>query len=216
MKKAENASRERLLEAAGEVFAERGYRAATVREITARAGMNVAAVNYHFQNKEELYAAVLKHAHRSAMESPWVDDPSAPPEERLGAFVSGMLRHLLDPTRPAWHRRLMAAEMSAPTPLLGSLIEEGFRPRALQLQEILLELTGDRLDAETLDRLGASIIGQCVFYRQNRPVIQALYPGLLSERDYLETLARHITEFSLAGIRHLRDQTPEGFSHVLL
>ena len=45
----------RLLEAAGEVFAEFGYRAATVRQICEKAGANIAAVNYYFGDKEKLY-----------------------------------------------------------------------------------------------------------------------------------------------------------------
>ena len=50
----------RLLEAAGEIFAHYGYRAATVRQICEKAGANLAAVNYHFGDKEGLYLAVLR------------------------------------------------------------------------------------------------------------------------------------------------------------
>ena len=55
-------TRLRLLDAAGPIFAERGYRAATVREICQEAGTNLAAISYHFQDKENFYVAAVKHA----------------------------------------------------------------------------------------------------------------------------------------------------------
>src|SRR3954468_15221922 len=86
------ATRTRLIEAAGKVFAEQGFKAATVRDICTAAGANVAAVNYHFGGKEGLYAAVLRFAHRKAVGQS--DNAAAAlvgktPEERLAAFVGG-------------------------------------------------------------------------------------------------------------------------------
>src|ERR1700677_4461463 len=54
-----DSTRQKLIEVAGRVFAEHGYYAATVRDICAQAGSNVAAVNYHFRDKLGLYTAVL-------------------------------------------------------------------------------------------------------------------------------------------------------------
>src|ERR1700686_5689829 len=64
--KALDLTRHKLIEAAGQVFAERGYRAATIREICRRAGANVAAVNYTFGDKMGLYTEVLRHSVRAA------------------------------------------------------------------------------------------------------------------------------------------------------
>ena len=64
--KALELTRDKLIEAAGHVFAERGYRAATIREICRRAGANVAAVNYTFGDKMGLYTEVLRHSVRAA------------------------------------------------------------------------------------------------------------------------------------------------------
>jgi AcrR family transcriptional regulator len=50
---AEEKTRDKILDAAGEVFAEHGFEGATIRAITERAGANVAAVNYHFRDKSD-------------------------------------------------------------------------------------------------------------------------------------------------------------------
>ena len=65
---AHDLTKARLLEAAGEEFAEKGFELARVRAICERAGANLAAINYHFGDKEQLYVEVLREAHRCGME----------------------------------------------------------------------------------------------------------------------------------------------------
>src|ERR1700757_4388292 len=91
------ATRAHLLEAAGEGFAEVGFRSATVREICQRAGANIAAVNYHFGDKEQLYRAVLQETYRAAVAKYPADlglSSRATPEERLRAFVYSFLMRI--------------------------------------------------------------------------------------------------------------------------
>jgi AcrR family transcriptional regulator len=207
-------SRARLLEAAGEVFGEVGFKAATIREITRRAEMNVAAVNYYFRDKAELYSAVLQHAQRCAVETAGVGSGSA--EERLRDFIGGMMRHVLDPLRPAWHGRLMAREMAEPTRMPHNLIDGVFRPKVDLLDGILRDLSDERLSDEEIARASASIVSQCLFYRQNRPFISRLYPELLGDEAHIEKLAEHIASFSLGGIERLKESSPEKLSIAML
>src|SRR2546426_9063981 len=111
-------TRQRLLEAAGEVFAAQGFRTATVREICRRARANLAAVNYHFGDKERLYGAVLQYTLRYALQKypPTLGlSVVATAEERLQAFIRSFLLRLLDDGLPAWHGKLMAHEIAEPT-----------------------------------------------------------------------------------------------------
>ena len=107
-------TRQRLIEAAGEVFAEAGYQAATVRDICARAGANVAAVNYHFGDKLGLYIEVLKSA-AEENERPILDQAmnASTPEEALRLFLHGMIRLTNEVGRPSRYVRVMLHELVA-------------------------------------------------------------------------------------------------------
>src|SRR5262249_17574331 len=118
-----NETRQRLLEAAAEVFADGGYRRATIAKICRRAGANIAAANYHFGDKQGLYAAVFESAQRRAStEDATAMDDAAPAEDRLRAHVATFVGRLLDPRRPAWIARLLAHELIEPTQVLDRLV----------------------------------------------------------------------------------------------
>src|SRR5271156_5540224 len=119
-------TRHQLLGAAGEVFAEFGFRDATVREICRRAGANIAAINYHFGDKETLYTEVLRYSHGKALEKypPLLGVAAdAPAEKKLRAFVNSLLLRIFDTGPTAWHGKLMSREMIEPSAALDSLIE---------------------------------------------------------------------------------------------
>jgi AcrR family transcriptional regulator len=193
----------RLLDAAGEIFAEFGYRAATVRQICEKAGANVAAVNYHFGDKEGLYLAVLRSvpdAHAQKYRSTRDLDPKAPAEARLRAYVDSLLRRIFDAGRPGWHAKIIARELAEPTRALDSLLEEVARPLHRELALIVRQLLGPSAQDEDVRLCALSVMGQCVYYHHARAVIARLYPEQGNNAE-LPRLIDHITEFSLAALR---------------
>ena len=198
-------TRRQLLHAAGEVFAEVGFRNATVREICRRAGANIAAINYHFGDKEALYAEVLRHAHGRALEKypPLLDvSADAPPEKKLRAFVQSLLLRIFDKGPTAWHGKLMSREMIEPTAALDSLVAERIRPMAGELWKIVAEILDCPLNDERVRLCGFSVVSQCVFYHHCGPVVSRLFPKQppLDEAS-IEILAAHITKFSLSAMK---------------
>jgi AcrR family transcriptional regulator len=205
-------TKQRVLEAAGEVFAEQGYRAATVRGICERAGANVAAVNYYFGDKDRLYEAVVRLAQDSALEQyPPHAAPDASEAEKLHTFVRSLLLRVLDEGRPAWHGKLMAREMVEPTHVLDLIVKDTLRAQFDLLSGIVRAIIGRRASVEQVRLCASSIVGQCLFYRHAQPVIQRMFPQQKAGLREIERLAEHITQFSLAaldGSAHARDARP--------
>ena len=124
-------TRQILLEAAGQVFADVGFHDATVREISLKAGTNFAAINYHFGDKKTLYLEVLHYAAIIADEKYPLNGrlaPDATPESRLHAFTLAFLRRLLDPGPISWSAKLVARELIKPTLALDAIIAESILP----------------------------------------------------------------------------------------
>jgi len=201
----------RLLEAAGEIFAEHGYRAATVRQICEKARANIAAVNYHFGDKEGLYMAALRSVHRASAEkypSNLGVNPATTPEQKLRVYVRSLLLRIFDEGRPGWHTKIMMREMLEPTRALDLLVEEGARPLHEELSSIVRELLGAAADDEVVRLSALSVVSQCVYYRRARPVITRLYPQQRYDSKEVERLTEHITRFSLLALEGLCKKVP--------
>ena len=198
-------TRERLLEAAAEVFADGGYRRATIAKICRRAGANIAAVNYHFGDKQGLYAAVFEYAQRRAStEDTTAVDEAASAEDRLRAHVTTFVGRLLDPRRPAWIARLLAHELIEPTQVLDRLVRNRMRANHQQIAGAIRELLGPTATPETVRLCTLSVVSQCVFYRNSAAVVTRLYPEIVPSKE-VERIADHVTQFSLAAIRGMAD-----------
>lgn len=199
-------TKQRLLEVAGEVFAEKGFHNATIREICDRAQANIAAVNYHYRDKEGLYFGVLEYWCRLGEKEFPLDNglaPNAPPEKRLEAFIRSFLFRILDKSKPAWLSQLMAREIAEPTAALDRLIAEVYRPLADHLAEIIRSLLGAAATDEKVWLCSRSVLGQCLYYYYAKPAIVRMTPEFTYAPADLETLAAHITQFSLGGLRQL-------------
>ena len=204
-------TRERLLAAAGPIFAKKGFSTATVREICQAAEVNVAAVNYHFRDKERLYIEAVKQAHCARMgQTPlpkW--PPGTPPERKLRGFIETLLRRLVADPRPKWQDQLMMRELFEPTEAVAELARDAIRPEFEVLQQILAELLPADTPEEKRHLTAFSIIGQCLHYKFARPVMDALVGRDEMQSFDAARLAEHIAEFSLGALAASRRRQGE-------
>lgn len=193
----------RILQAAGPVFAERGFRAATVRDICRRAGVNLASVNYHFGDKQKLYIETVRYAHRLRVEQvplpKWPED--AAPRAKLAVFVRTMMSRMLGSDAQPWQHRLLMREVLDPTEACRQMVHDYFRPHEKILRSILDEMLPPGIAKPRRQQVAFSIIGQCLFYRFAGNVVSLLVDEDTLAADFSpEQLAEHIIDFSLAAL----------------
>jgi AcrR family transcriptional regulator len=200
-------TRQRLLHAACKVFAGKGYHDSSLAEICRRAGANVAAVNYHFGGKDALYAEVWRHIFETFMQAYPTDGglpPDSPAEERLYALVLALLHRPFDDGRLGEGFQLALREMVNPTEVFAVTHRELVGPMRVQTRALIRELLGPQASEEQLLFCEISLINQCLSANFTRGRRKLLFGRTRFSRAQLETLARHICDFSLGGIRAVR------------
>ncbi len=193
----------RLIYAAGEVFADKGFEAASVREICGRANTSLASIGYHFGDKEGLYTEVVKAAACSPPSDHDLDwPPGTPPERKLRGLIHARLATMLSSSLPPWADQLMVRAMADPTQATLEFVVQSIRPKFEQLFSVLAELLPPDTSPSDLHLAGISIIAQCMHYRI-QATITKLIVGEEEYRSYtVQRLAEHIARFSLAALGH--------------
>ena len=203
-------TRQRLLAAAAQVFAEKGFWETTHAEICQKAKANTAAVNYHFGSKENLYVAAWTYAFEKSVEAHPPDGgiaPSAPVRERLRGRILAFMQRIADPDN--YEVEIMHKEMANPTGLLTEALPPAIEPLRQGMRSIVQEVLGDGAGEQQVAFCVMSLIGQCfgpmLHLRRARMAPGTPRPAGPPFKFGVEELADHVTRFSLAGIRGVRE-----------
>ena len=196
-------TKERLLDAAIEQFAINGFEGATIREICRRAGANVNAVKYYFEDKRGLHVAAVTEAHRRVTSSkPLPELPSeGSAEERLRSYIRLTVEMVLGGERGNQpHHMLMSRELADPSEVTEQFFRKCIQPRFRFLDTAIAELLPP--GTPELDRrlLVFSVVGQCMHYRFGSELVRLLLSKRELARLTPEKVADHITGVILAAI----------------
>lgn len=217
-------TKDRLLDEAENLFAHSGFDAVSVRDIAAAADANPAAINYHFQSKENLYQEVLRRRilpkRDKLLAALAALDPSGDRESRLRglfrAFVRVHLEDALLDRGGAVGLRLISREMSDPRHGAGVVLGELIRPVRLRVLELLQDQLPE-LDERDLQLLMGSVVGQIIYFAMHwhnmRTQAGLETPGcvpLPAIADDLETyiglVIDHITRIAVAGALAMHEE----------
>ena len=198
-KQSQSETRQRLLDAAGELFAEKGFRLTGTREICRKAGTDIAAIHYHFGNKENLYEAVLRYADNLLVDAIPTFAASRSREARLKEMIEWVLAQCFAQGQPEWRWRFIEQATITLTPGLRAFFNSKILPLYQALDSICREFLGKDATQQQVRFATRSILGQCFYYRHFRVLIGG--QGETFSDEHLHELADHILEFSLAGLK---------------
>jgi len=206
----ETGTKARLLQAGRKVFSEHGLENATIRDICSLAGANVAAVNYHFGSKEQLYIAVLQNYIQREHERHPHDEgvtPQSDPKDRLRAYIRSFLLQTLGDGDPENDRlgKLLTQEYVEPSKYFSEIFEKQCRPGFELLKDVVRQFLPNHNET-TVSSCASSVIGQCVLFDIGKEALSRMTPELTLRESNIERITDFIVEFSLGGIARLNSQ----------
>ncbi len=199
---------ERLLIAAEQLFAEKGFTHATVQEITGRAGCNISAINYYFHGKDELYFEVFRHLLATLKTQgagilgtgPSDGGANRDLEGLVDAFARAFVGPFLEEGAGRRLMRLILKEREDPHLPSDFFLTEVIEPTRGAMMAGLKGVCPRLDDARALMCL-ESIVGQLVYLLHTLDTSPGKNQGETAFRD-TDRAVEHIVAFSAAGIRH--------------
>tara|TARA_B110000285_G_scaffold21105_1_gene20436 strand:- start:8463 stop:9098 length:636 start_codon:yes stop_codon:yes gene_type:complete len=198
----EQKTRGRLLQAAMALFAERGFEKTTMVAISERAEANGAAVNYHFGDKQALYVAALRAAFAEANASfpVLLAEEGASPEQRLRHHIAALISQIFSPSDAGYLCRMVAREFAEPTFAIDMIFSELISQNQAQMWNAVSSILGSNVPEQQVHLAMVSVVAQFQFYNFTRLIREMGATPVLCLPDP-ETIAEHIYQFSLAGLK---------------
>ncbi len=201
--KATDLTRQALLDRAADAFAENGFERASVRDITRRAEVNQAAINYHFGGKEALYREVLRLAFAALRDASLLDEEtvaSAPREEAVRLFIRQQVAPLEKHGQLGRYLRILAWETLTPTPVYLDFLASEKLPMLDQAEKIVrrfLPAASRRADVTVATIWLTQQVAPFVRYYDHlsQPPL-----NLKIDRHFIDRLAADIGRMAVAGL----------------
>jgi AcrR family transcriptional regulator len=205
-KNKEDLTKERILDRAEVLFAQKGYRAVSVREITSAAGCNLAAVNYHFGKKENLYLEVFRSRWvpratrvRESFRKALMGQDSLSPATVVRALAQAFVEGPLSDKERLRHSQLMTREMTQPSKAFELVAQEVIQPFFQEFADRLRSVQSGEVDQEQMLLNIFSIFAMVLYFNFARVAVSRL-TGQQYDNDFRARLVEQITQFSLKGL----------------
>ncbi|MGA1863301.1 TetR/AcrR family transcriptional regulator [Deferribacter thermophilus] len=197
--------REKIIFAALELFAEKGYKKTSIAEICSKAGVNIASVNYYFRSKANLYREIFKKAFEVAEDKmPLLNLSSLDIsyKEKLRRFIETVVKRGCATDELRFLPQLFLHESMHSTGICDDILSEIKAKYRSTLFDIIKGITGIN-DTDKIQLLGYSIMSQCLFLKIN-PLAQKEIIKNKNSAEQIDMLINHIYKFCISGLKNYK------------
>jgi AcrR family transcriptional regulator len=201
-------ARQRLIDAAEELFAHKGFDGTSIRDITTKANCNLASINYHFGDKQELYEELfrqrlreMREARLESIKTAMAGGKKATLENLLHNYSVAFLEPFADRKRSQRFMQLFARELVEQRLPKNMFLEEMAVPVMNALEEALRAVCPN-LDKLTAQMCIHSVVGQLIHVAHINAMFEGEQGRVLAPFDTASAID-HIVKFSAAGIKTL-------------
>lgn len=201
-------TKDRLIQAAADIFSEKGFREATVAEICEQAGANIAAVNYHFGDKTKLYKAVWDYLYQATLQQFPIPENHAEvgAETWLRQFLRSRLQRIMAVGPAGLYPKLIHREMTEITSEHEYLFITYLRPNRLRVRDAIIDfmeqpMSEEQLSVATLNFMGVHISMNVGYQKHMRnPALQNKFPTSFNS----EILLQQAEAFAIGGLKEVK------------
>lgn len=193
-------TKQKLIEVAGVLFAEHGYKQVTVRDIIEGAQANLGALNYHFGGKENLYREVIAEAcQRDSLDLEALQALSY--EQQLQKIIFDVLNNYHQEMTENWPCMLIKRECQFPSNLVNQQVEQHFKTHSDRLAVIVSEITLRPAQSREVEFALVTLVGLMDVFGLHEPLIAKVLPALAPFVKDHEQLAKRIANLVLQAAR---------------
>ncbi|MCF8468854.1 MAG: CerR family C-terminal domain-containing protein [Sneathiella sp.] len=203
---------DRLIDAAGKLFADRSFDAVSTREIAKVAGVNLSAISYHFDSKEGLYRAIFEKivrdlkpvrvnfGHFLQTEMNKAGNDRRVLAKILARFIASLLDSIMAPENPRWRMRLIVREIQKPTDCFHIVLDGHINVMHDLVGILIAKILGEPVSSEHVRLTTQSLLMLCLQYALNEELVKAR----LGWRDIgpreIDKIRKSLTEMALRAV----------------
>jgi len=196
----------KIIDAAGPLFTQRGFKGVTVREIAKDANVHLGALNYHFRTKNALYRDVLLEACNTSVLSDKDQEAllALDPEEALFQIIKTTLDMHRKQTVSHWQNAILSRECWNPSDIFEEVTRKYFKPQSEFVAGIIAKIVNKSINATSVQFAEISMLGLVESFGLYRNYTDAVAPGLSEYGIKNDWLAKKITLMVITAAKEKR------------